>query len=320
MRTESRELLAVGIFGSRSRLGDRIEMLLRRGRTFSSRASGNGVFASMVMLGALMLAASFAPRWIAFAQQPVDPFFEVASIKPSPPLDGKPIRIGMVSDPSRFNGTFVTLTDLIARAYGIDHSRISGGPPWVLSDHFDVIATLPQNTPSDRIPLMLQALLAERFRLVVRRDSRITRVYALVPAKGGPKLKKSEAEDSASQGRNPTPVSSAPIIMRPNGAFGICCGRAHLRTSMEGFALMLSAETDRPVRDETGIQGVYDILLDWTPEAAAPQSGRDTVEAPAATGPSIYTAVQEQLGLRLEPGSVPLDYLVIDHVEKPDAN
>jgi uncharacterized protein (TIGR03435 family) len=227
----------------------------------------------------------------------------------------------MVSDPSRFKGSFVTLTDLIAKAYGIDHPRISGGPPWVLSDHFEVIATLPQNTLSDRIPLMLQALLAERFRLVVRRDSRITRIYALVPAKGGPKLKPSRTEDSASPGRNPTPISSAPILMRPNGAFGICCGKAQLnRVSMEGFAVLLSAESDRPVRDETGIQGVYDISLDWTPEAAAPQPGRDTVEAPSPTGPSIHTAVQEQLGLRLEPRSVPLEYLVIEHVEKPDAN
>jgi uncharacterized protein (TIGR03435 family) len=111
--------------------------------------------------------------------------------------------------------------------------------------------------------------------------------------------------------------------MRANGATGICCGKANLnRVTMGRFAVLLSAETDRPVQDQTGIQGVFDVSLEWTPDVAAPQPGRDTVEAPATspTGPSIYTAVQEQLGLRLEPRNVPLEYLVIEHVEKPDAN
>jgi uncharacterized protein (TIGR03435 family) len=320
MRTESRELLAVGIFGGKSRIGDRIEILPRRGRTFSPRASATGVIASTLALCSLMLAGSLVPRWIAFAQQPVNPSFEVASIKPSPPPDGKPILVGMVSDPNRFKGSFVTLPDLIARAYGIDHSRISGGPPWVSSDHYEVIAMLPRDTPADRIPLLLQTLLSERFKLSVRRESRMTRIYALVPAKGGPKLKRSEPEDSPSPG-GPPMLSSAPLTMRADGAMGICCGKARLnRVSVGRFAVLLSAETDRPVRDETGIQGQYDISLDWTPDVAAPQPGRDTVEAPSPTGSSIYTAVQEQLGLRLEPRNVPLEYLVIEHVEKPDAN
>ncbi len=319
MRTESREMLAVGIFGSKSRLAERIDILLRRGRTFSPRASATRVAASVIVLSSLMLLASLAPRWIAFAQQPAT--FEVASIKPSPPMSSHGVVFGMIDDPDRFHGSYVTLLDLMTTAYGIEHARISGWPSWVLSDRFDVIATLPRGAPQGQIPLMLQTLLSDRFKLSVRRESRMTRVYALVLAKGGPKLKRSEPEDSASPGRNPTPVSSAPLILGSNGAMGICCGKARLnRVSMERFAVLLSAETDRPVRDETGIQGVYDVSLEWTADVAAPQPGRDTVEAPAPTGPSIYTAVQEQLGLRLEPRNAPLEYLVIEHVEKPDAN
>jgi hypothetical protein len=128
--SKSQELLAVGIFGSRSRIADRIEMLVRRGRTFSPRVSASGVAVSTVILGALMLAGSLAPRWIAFAQQPAHPSFEVASIQPAPPPAGKSVIFGMKSDPNRFTGSYITLQDLIAKAYGVDHSRISGGPPW----------------------------------------------------------------------------------------------------------------------------------------------------------------------------------------------
>jgi uncharacterized protein (TIGR03435 family) len=321
MRIDSRDLLAVGIFGSKSSLVERIEILLRRGRTFSPRASATGLIASTLALCGLMLAGSLAPRWIAFAQQPVA--FEVASIKPSPPISARGVFFGMIDDPDRFHGSYVTLLDLMTTAYDVEHARISGWPSWVLSDRFDVIATLPRGTTRGQIPLLLQTLLSERFKLSVRRESRMTRVYALVPAKRGPKLKRSEPEDSPSPGRNPTPISSAPLIMRANGATGICCGKAKLnRVTMGRFAVLLSAETDRPVQDQTGIQGVFDVSLEWTPDLAAPQPGRDTVEAPATspTGPSIYTAVQEQLGLRLEPRSAPLEYLVIEHVEKPDAN
>jgi uncharacterized protein (TIGR03435 family) len=315
MRTESRELLAVGILGSTSSVGDRIEILLRSGRTFSPRASSRRVTASAIVLSALMVAASLAPRWIAFAQ-PALPSFEVASVKPSPPISAHGVFFGMIDDPDRFHGSYVTLLDLMTKAYGVEHARISGWPSWVVSERFDVIATLPTGTPPGQIPLMLQTLLAERFGLIVRRESRMTRVYALVPAKGGPKLKRVEAESSPAPG-GPPMLSSAPLIMGSNGALGICCGKAKLnKVSMTGFASFLSAETDRPVQDATGIEGQYEISLEWTPDAARPQP--DGTPSPA--GPSIYTAVQEQLGLRLEPRNAPLEYLVIEHVEKPDAN
>ena len=209
MRIESRELLAVGMFGGKSHLGDRIEKLLRRGRTFSPRMSATGVAVSAIGLCGLMVAGSLVPRWIAFAQ-PAPPSFEVASIKPSPPLSAKGVVFGMIDDPDRFNGSYVTLLDLMARAYGVEHSRISGGPSWLLSDRFDVIAKLPTGTPRGQIPLMLQTLLSERFRLIVRRESRMTRVYALVPAKGG-----AEAE-AIRDGKQPGARRASHVVFGPS--------------------------------------------------------------------------------------------------------
>jgi len=311
MPTESREMLAVGIFGSKSRLGDRIETLLRRGRTFSPRASATGVIASAIVLNGLILLSSLAPRWIALAQS-APPSFEVASVKPSPPL---PVFFGMVDDPDRFKGSYVTLLDLMKRAYGVELARISGGPSWVSSDRYEVIATLPRGTPQGQIPLMLQTLLSARFRLIVRRDIRTTRVYALVPAKGSPKLKRSEWQSDPSRGG--TPVRWAPMIFGAKGELEICCGRAELnKISMGHFVELLSTQTDRPVQDATGIEGEFDISLEWTPDVAGPEPEG----TPSPAGPSIYTAVQEQLGLKLETRNVPLEYLVIEHVEKPDAN
>jgi uncharacterized protein (TIGR03435 family) len=108
----------------------------------------------------------------------------------------KGVVFGMVSDPSRFRGSFVTLADLVAKAYGVDVARISGGASWISTERYDIVATLPPNASQGQIPILLQTLLAERFGLTVRRDTKMSQVYALVPAKGGPRLKRSEAASS----------------------------------------------------------------------------------------------------------------------------
>jgi bla regulator protein BlaR1 len=289
-------------------MADRIaQKLTLRGKLLLAAAGAAAVVAPII-IGFLI-----APR--IQAQAPSASAFEVASVKPSmPPTLGGPVLFGMQADPNRFSAHQQTLVDLMTRAYGFDHSRISGGPPWVSSDRFDVIATLPQGT-SAHIPSMLQTLLAERFGLVVGRETRMTRIYALVEAKGGLKLKPVDTE-SPSAGGTPVPVASAPLFLGRNGALGICCGLAKLnRVSMAFFAELLSAQTDRPVQDETGIQGVFNVSLEWTPDDLG-----TTPEAPSLAGASIYTAVQEQLGLRLEPRTGPLEYLVIEHAEKPTEN
>jgi len=276
-------------------------------------AAGIAVVVAPIAIGLVV-----APRIHAQAET-ARPQFEVTSVKPSLPVANKPVFVGMISGPKRFSASHETLVDLIGKAYGLDHWRISGGPAWISEDRFDVIATLPQGTPREQIPLMLQRLLAERFGLVVAREKRMSRVYALVEAKGGLKLKAVDPESPSPPGTSPGAISSAPLVFGRNAALGICCGLAKLnKVSMARFAALLSAQTDRPVVDETGIQGVFNVSLIWSPDdlASRPEEGA----AVSPTGSSIYTAVQEQLGLRLEPRTAPLEYLVIERAEKPSEN
>ncbi len=245
------------------------------------------------------------------------PRFEVASVKPSRPVAGQGVYFGMMSDPGSFRGSFVTLTDLVGKAYGVDVARISGGPSWISTERYDVVATLPTNASQGQIPILLQALLADRFGLTVRRDKKMSQVYALVPAKGGPKLKRSEAQNSSSSTAPPAIFSAPGILPAGGGELRLCCGKAKLiGISMARLADLLSSQTDRRVQDNTGIQGLFDISLEWIPDDARPQPGG----AASPGGPSIYTAIQEQLGLRLEPRTAPSEYLVIEHATRPTEN
>jgi bla regulator protein blaR1 len=314
MRTEPRELLAVGIFGSKSRIGNRIEMLLRRGRTFSPRVSATGVVASTVVLGGLLLAASLAPRWIAFAQQQPRASFEVASVKPTPAARrGFDFGTYFRSLPGgRFSAENVPLGMLVMKAYGVDSNQIVGGNQLRFGgETYDIEARADDQDPRFKaaeeagpaakealLNSMLQTLLEDRFKLAVHRETKETSGYALVVAKSGPKLKEPtdarprdrEADGSISAGRGRLTGQKAPLSM---------------------LAAQLARLMGRTVTDETGLEGGFDFNLEWTPE-----------ETPAdlASAPSIFTAIQEQLGLRLEARKERTEVIVIDHVEKPDAN
>jgi uncharacterized protein (TIGR03435 family) len=186
--------------------------------------------------------------------------------------------------------------------------KLSGGPGWLDTDTWDIAATLPPNMPADRQELMrqaylmLQALLADRFKLAVHRETRDQPVYELVVAKGGPKLKPSGAEKSSDD--------------KPNARNG----KGHLEFHRLPVSALLnyfyfqpgSGMVDRPVIDKTGLDGLYDFTLDWTPDDAPPD--------PAAPAPSIFTALEEQIGLKLEPRKAPFEIIVIDHAEKPAEN
>jgi uncharacterized protein (TIGR03435 family) len=313
MRTESRELLAVGIFGTKSNLGDRIEFLLRRGRTFSTRASGIGIIASTAALAALMLAGSLAPRWIAFAQAQPRPSFEVASIKPGDP-DSR--QFGFSIQPGRYIVTNATLKMMIGEAFDVRDFQISGGPKWLGSDRFTIEAKPKDATPIpagaagvNRLRPMLQSLLEERFKLALHRETRLEQVYELRAAKGGPKLKESAGPDSNGtegifgRGRGDLKATDAPIAMLAN---------------------ILSQRLARSVIDKTHLSGKYDFALDYTPDpgegAAFGPLPADALRPADPNGPSIFTVLQEQLGLRLESTKGPVEVLVIDHAEKPDAN
>jgi uncharacterized protein (TIGR03435 family) len=320
MRTESRELLAVGIFGSKSRFGDRIEVLLRRGRTFSPRTSAGGVVASALVLSGLMLAGAFAPRWIAFAQQSPQPSFEVASVKRNTSGGDWDTHSGP-PESAGFRANNPTLKMLIKIAYRVKDSQISGGPGWIDSDRYDIAARPAESSLSaDRSRLMLQALLEERFRLALRREMRTIPVYALIAGSGGLHLPKSTHTSCVEfpGGSPPTPSAPGQAPSIPCGGF--VTGPNLLEggnISMSEFADVLGNMLDRPVVDKTGFTGTFTVRLDFNSERIF---GRHDDGDTDLSRPSIFTAIQEQLGLKLEAQRSSAEVLVIDHAEKPDAN
>ena len=280
------------------------------------------------------------------------PAFEVASVKPAAPLDRSQMlsgqmHVGMKVDAARVDIGSMSVAELIRIAYRVKAYQVSG-PDWMTSERFDVLAKLPEGASSAQVPEMLQALLAERFKLTVHRESKEHAVYALVVGKNGPKLKESAPDadaPAATNDANPqvrisgrgenTQVSisggqigTAHLSMGPNGTM-------HLeapRISMAAFADTLSRFFDRPVVDLTELKGTYQVALDLSMEdlrtAAMTMgimgpgmgAGRGGARPPADAasdpgGLSVFAAVQ-QLGLKLEPRKVALDFVVIDHLEK----
>jgi uncharacterized protein (TIGR03435 family) len=215
------------------------------------------------------------------------PAFEVASIRAVPANRGGMTSISAYGEP-RFTATNITLELLIAIAYRIDGKNILGKPEWLDSALFDVAAK-PEGDAGlsyDQLRPLLQQLLQQRFHLTVHRETKETSGYALVVAKDGTKLKANKEE----------PVGTAFIMLDELRGPNI---------SMEVLAGLLSRPVDRPVVDRTALAGSYDITLHFAPENSTD-----------STLPSIFTAVQEQLGLKLVPQKVPVERLTIDHVDR----
>jgi uncharacterized protein (TIGR03435 family) len=293
MRTDARELLAVGIFGRKSELGNRIQMLVRRGRAFSPRVSAAGVASGTAVLGGLLLAASLVPRFIAFAQTPPRLTFDVASVKLSGPDDQFMYRL---LPGGRYIADAQTLKYLVANAYSLPLYRVTGVPAWGDSEKFNIEAKIgipvkPWPDSGEEINQMLKSLLEERFKLAVHWEVRQETIYNLVIAKGGAKLK------AAAEGGSP--------------GFGV--ERGWMRSMAVPVAYLsgnLSTVLGRTVLDKTGLAGKFDYTLSFAPDGAPPDDER----------PSLYSALEQQLGLRLESTKGPVEFLVIDHAEKPDAN
>jgi uncharacterized protein (TIGR03435 family) len=221
----------------------------------------------------------------------------------------------------------VTLRDMIRQAYQVKDFQISG-PDWMNSTRYNVVATIPPKTAADQIPLMWQSLLADRFKLTLHRDKKELPVYALVVGKNGPKMK--EAEDTGSPAPQP---SGGRLFSGGRGRIQIGRGRVDVKSfTLPAFTDLLSRQMDRPVLDETGLKGMYDFTLEWTPDerqrmafmamGGPPPGGEAPVRAGGAdggaqpSGPDIFAAVQEQLGLKMESKKSPVEIFVIDHVEK----
>ena len=296
--------------------------------------------------------------------------FEVASIKPSALPGRGAIRVGQRGgpgggDPGRVIYAFSTIRDLMADAYGVKQNQISGGPNWLDSERFDIVAKVPAGTAKEQVKVMLQNLLAERFKLKLHRETKEMPMYALVVGAKGAKLKDSTVTDTppasgsqpkeggrgedGAQAPGPPPLRGMKIgrdgcpetppmaagrarnfvMMTPNGECMISNGQ-----TMEALAAMLSNRFDRPVIDETGLKGKYDLRLRYDPSSMPGGRGGPVMNkdgpGPAPAGsdpanriapdgdaaPSIFNALQEQLGLKLEARKGPVDLLVIDHVEK----
>lgn len=284
---------------------------LGTGRKLLLTALGAGAIAGPVLFGMLN-----AP--LTRAQSPEitkdGPSFEVASIKPNKE-GGHGISI-MIAPGGRFQATNVTPKALIMLAYDIRPYQLSGGPSWLDSEHYDIVATPGgehgKEPDRDTMKLMVRKLLADRFQLVVHKDSKEAPIYALVVGKSGPKLKPAQNPDEKKQMNR--------------------MGRGTLTsqgTTLERFAQSLSMMVGRNVMDKTGLAGVYDIDLKWTPDDAEQGVMRQYMggEKPGGgpppadpNGPSLFAAIQDQLGLKLEPQKAPVELVIIDRIEKATEN
>jgi len=286
------------------------------------------------------------------------PAFEVASVKPAAPITGNRIQVMMRGgpgspDPGQITYSNVTVKNVLMNAYGVKGFQISG-PGWLDSERYDIVAKLPRGATKAQFMVMLQNLLAERFKLTLHREKKDLPMYALVVGKNGPKLKESVDDPPPKEGDAPKAGGPAdgPVVMGrmamgkdgfpvlPPGAGGrgstaimLMNGNARMtatKQSMAGLAEMLSGQLDLPVVDMTGLTGKYDYTLYFAPEGGlgmklgmlAPPPGEGGGGAPMASAPdaqsspNLFSALQEQLGLKLEQRKGPVDLLVIDHLEK----
>jgi uncharacterized protein (TIGR03435 family) len=256
-----------------------------------------------------------------------EPSFEVASIKRN--TTGEPGGRIQIQPGGRFTTTNATVRQLVLRAYDVQDFQIVGGPSWIYSDRFDIAAKAAGDLTPERVSLMLRRLFVERFKLAVHTETRDLPIYALVLAKKdggvGPKLRRSNidcdavAAEAAAQGGAPPPLrpGEPPPCSIGFGAFGQMAARGKPLSQLLTF---FSQVTQRTVVDRTGLSGSFDIDLTWTPDPsfpAPPTAGTPPVDS---NGPSMFTAVQEQLGLKLESEKAPLQALVIDRIELPSEN
>ncbi len=240
--------------------------------------------------------------------------FETASIKPSPPNYPQSMIAPMPGGSLRIEG--LIFKNILAWAYNLREFQISGGPSWISNAPWDIlakpdrsqsvdVAAANPDRPTDselksileRARERLKALLAERYQLVVHRETKDMPVYVLTVAKDGSKLQAAKDTDT--------------------GFRGLKMGRGQITgggATMETLASFLSSTLGRPVEDSTGLKGHYNFKIEWTPDRPANPDSADPL------GPSLFTALQEQIGLRLESQKRPAEMLVIDRVEKPSEN
>jgi uncharacterized protein (TIGR03435 family) len=265
------------------------------------------------------------------------PAFEVATIKPAPPYNGGPMRVGFdggpgSKDPGRWSTQNMSLKNLITFAYNLKQYEIVI-PEWTSTERFDVHAKVPEGATKDDLKLMVQSLLEERFKLTFHREQKEMAGYELAVAKNGPKLK--EAASQAPSDADATPKPPGPLKMGADGypilpagrgsSMAIMNGRARMvdrEMTIEALASQISTQIGKPVADATGLKGKYDVVLSWVTESARTRpigaGGADGAVGIAQdeSGPTIFAALQEQLGLKLEQKKTTISIMVVDKIEK----
>jgi len=303
---------------------------------------------------------------LAWAQAPVPApatatplAFEVASIKPARNLQeqamsGK-MHVGMKLDGARVDFGSMSLADLIAQAYKVKSFQVSG-PEWIKTERFDIMAKLPEGATKEQLPEMLQALLADRFKLTMHRDTKDHAIYALIVAKGGPKLKEAPPDvevpadappPKEEKGVMTMDTGQGKVTMRQDGNGGVTAkgpngvtqkvtmanGIMHMelsKASIEQMVEALSRFVDRPVVDMTELKGNYQIALDLSMDdirnaaksagvvvpAGSLPGGDGKTDDAADPGASSIFRSVQDMGLKLDPRKAPLELIVVDHLEK----
>ncbi len=272
------------------------------------------------------------------------PAIKAVSIKPSAESSPSPAYAGsnahitrMMFSPNGFTATNVPLQAIIQEAYGVQANQIAGGPDWLNSERYDVQISLdnsemnksasgpeemnksswgPERIGSQKV---LQTALADKTKLSLHTDTKNLPTYALVVAENGPKLQPAQAPAGSAQGYGNGKLLSMRRMQMQTGE-GQVVGLAAENVSVADLALQLSRQLGTTVTDQTGLKGNYDFNLHWSGPSASPETGAeasDNASAPDSSRISILTAVQEQLGLKLELQNKPMPVLVIDHIEKP---
>ena len=244
------------------------------------------------------------------------PQFEVISVKPD--------KSGRGSGMARFRADGLTvvglsLDDMLTAAVHVFDDQVVNEPAWVKTEYWDIEAKVGgddvaalQSLSFDQRTAMFQQIVTERFGLKVHHETRELPVYALVVAKGGVKMTAAK------------PFPNPPAVAKNGPGSLTLTGRGKLEaegTTMPYVATVLENQVQRKVVDRTGLTGAYDFTLTWTPDQPGNvEAGGSVLPAADESAPSIFTAVQEQLGLKLEASKGPVDVIVVDQIEKPEAN
>lgn len=300
---------------------------MRLGLDRRDRRGGRIRFMHRSVVAAMLLALGAAGNDLramtgqaASAQKPV---FSSVSVKPYDP-NGNPPGVMIQDSAESFSASGVTLRILLHQAYGLQDNQIAGGPAWMDSAQFEVDAKIDDATAQaiggmtpqaagEAHQHMMQAMLESQFHLTVHREKRDLPLYALVVADGGAKLHEATPGDTYPNGfRGPDGGPGAGMIRM--GVGELTCQAV----PVENLTRILTEQIGRHVIDRTGLAGKYDFSLKWLPDVAA-SNAAGALPAPEMALPSLQAALQQQLGLKLESATGPVDVLVVDQAEKPAA-